>query len=233
VFLGAVRECCLERDPGAARMSAATLTSAARVWGTGKNQPAGDVGLYSTPADWAKLEDVLCRRGAGLLQRQTFDAFHAAATPDLDVATGFNTHFSDQDSAGQQGQGHAHASTELPWPVPLPSGENSSGPQMFHTVSFGGIAHSLLSLVVTSDANVLGASNGTFGWEGLCSTKFEIDPAEELVITWWAAVVPTWRFNVKGLCLPHIFEALTDPNAPHPSASASPTAYRPPTKSTL
>jgi CubicO group peptidase (beta-lactamase class C family) len=226
-LLGTVRECFIERDPGVASMSAATLTSAAQLWGRGKSRPAGDQGLYSTPADWAKLEEALRRRGAGLLQRETFDAFHAAATPDLDIATGFNTHFSDQGPvAGQQGQGQGQASAEAP--LPLPSGENSGGVQMYHSVGFGGIAHSLLSLVVTSEANAIGASLGAFGWEGMCCTKFEIDPVEELAVTWWAAVAPCWRFNLKGLCLPHIFEALTDPNVPHPRASESPTAWRPP-----
>ena len=34
-LLGAARECFIERDPGAASMGAATLTSAERLWGKG------------------------------------------------------------------------------------------------------------------------------------------------------------------------------------------------------
>ena len=97
---------------------------------------------------------------------------------------------------------------------------------MYHSISFGGIAHNLLSLIVTSETNSLGASRGTFGWSGLCGTNYEIDPVEDLAVTWWAAVAPTWRYNVKGLCLPHIFAALIDPNVPHPAAYVSPTAWR-------
>ena len=238
----AIVGCFTERDAGAASMSAETLTPAASVFAHAKSPAAGDQGLYSTPSDWAKLEDALMRRGEGLLQRETFDYFHAAATPDLDLAGGFNTHFSDQgvvagagkhggavaggSGGGDHGQGLSTVAPNPMAPSPQPSGVDSGGPQMFHSVRFGGIAHSLLGLVTTSDANALGASRGTFGWEGMCCTKFEIDPVEELVVTWWGAVAPCWRYNVKGMCMPHIYTALLAPNVPHPHASTSPTAWK-------
>ena len=97
-------------------------------------------------------------------------------------------------------------------------------------MGFGGIAHSLLSLVVTSESNARGALEGTFGWGGMYCTKFEIDPVEELVVTWWAAVAPCWRYNPKGLCMPHVFAGLIEPNVPHPHACTSPTAWKAKTK---
>ena len=220
--LGAALNCFMERDPGVAITSAATLTPGGRVL---QGRPAGDTGLYSTPADWAKLMSCLQQQGKGLLRQETFEFFHAPSTPDLDDVGGYNSHFSDQGSAERPPQQGLLESGS-----PHPTGEHSSGPQMYHSIMFGGIAHNLMSLVVTSEANCLGASRGTFGWSGLCGTNYEIDPVEDLVVTWWAAVAPCWRYNVKGLCLPHVFAALTEPNVPHPYAHTSPTAWRAPSR---
>jgi CubicO group peptidase (beta-lactamase class C family) len=69
-LLGTVRECFIERDPGVASMSAATLTSAAQLWGRGKSRPAGDQGLYSTPPDWAARRGAAAARDVRCLPRR-------------------------------------------------------------------------------------------------------------------------------------------------------------------
>jgi CubicO group peptidase (beta-lactamase class C family) len=87
--LGAALNCFMERDAGVAITSAATLTPGGRVL------KAGDAGLYSTPADWAKLMSCL-QQGKGLLKQETFEFFfmqppHQTLTMWVATTTTFQT----------------------------------------------------------------------------------------------------------------------------------------------
>lgn len=171
------------------------------------NAVQGDGGLFSTPADWHKLCAALLNDGRPLFRRaEAFRALLVPSTPELTAATEFMTHFTDVAEGGAV------------------SGPGSGGPQLFFNLRFGGMAHNLIGEAAVSSCNALGASQGTYGWEGIFTTKYGVDPAERLVYTFWSAVMPCWRFNVKGKCVPMLYRALRTPAVPHPAAFDSPTA---------
>mmetsp|Transcript_31636 Transcript_31636/g.98441 ORF Transcript_31636/g.98441 Transcript_31636/m.98441 type:complete len:451 (-) Transcript_31636:223-1575(-) len=156
----------------------------------GRSPAAGDGGLHSTPEDWHLLMEALVHRGRGLMSEETFSTMTAPATPDL-ADPSFNTHLSDRPDSGGQFLCGSHA----------PLGQ-------------GGLAHSLIGETAVGP-NVLGMRPGAFGWEGMISTKYVVDPREELTVSLWANVAPCWRYALKQEVLPLVYRALSPPAVPH------------------
>ena len=74
----------------------------------------------------------------------------------------------------------------------------------------GGFAHSLCGEVVIDPtlAGIGPCSKGTFGWEGIYTTKFAVDPAADVAFACFSQVHPCWNHNVKAELGPHIFGAV-------------------------
>ena len=58
---------------------------------------------------------------------------------------------------------------------------------------------------VISTNNIAGASIGTFGWEGIFTTKYTIDVQEDMCICFFSNTAPCWRYNFKGEILPLVY----------------------------
>jgi CubicO group peptidase (beta-lactamase class C family) len=180
----------------------------------------GDGGLFSTAADWQCFMQMLVGRGEELMTESTWSTLTRASTPTLDALDVINaitnrkslpevqatrkdlfcTHFADRLDGGM-------------------SGQHSGGTQLFGNFAPGGLAHSLIGEVVTQGGagNCLGASRGAFGWEGIFTTKYMVDPVENgLTICFMSAVAPCWRFNLKLELIPGIYQAITEPECDHP-----------------
>eukprot|EP00041_Stephanoeca_diplocostata_P008927 m.133388 g.133388 ORF g.133388 m.133388 type:complete len:311 (-) comp17540_c0_seq1:2034-2966(-) len=157
----------------------------------------GDSGLFSTPHDWHKLSVMLMRKGIGecgtrVLEEPIIERMLAASTGPLDSLP-FNTHLAD-----------------------LP---NTGGPLLIPPRR--GVAHSLCGLVTTTNDNFMGASAGSFGWEGIYTTKYWIDPVEELVILYFSNVSPCWRWDLHGRVGPLVYDAITTRRTPDIGRSSS------------
>jgi len=187
-----------ENDSGSSHID--TLSKVPGPIGEGGQWPAvGDVGLLSTPADWEKLAQVLLNQGRPLMSENTYKTMTTVQTPVLNGD--FNTHLIDRPQTG--------------------------GRMLFsnyHAMPGGGIAFNLAGEAVVSPMNPYGASHGSYGWEGLYSTKFLIDPIEKLSIHFYSTVAPCWRYDIKGALFPLIYRALLTPIVPHHAAFKSPTA---------
>lgn len=204
---------CSEEDSGApGDLQALTPFSRAR------NPVLGDAGLFSTAKDWHLFSTMLAGKGlcagpggpkdgARLIKEKTWQVLTAASTPDMDAVNAptrgdreklFCTHFSDRADGSNSGPG-------------------SGGPQLFGNLWRGGIAHNLIGYVVTSGGagNSLGASHGTFGWEGIFGTKYIVDPCEGLTVCFMSSVAPCWRFNFMLELLPLVYVAIEDPLTEH------------------
>ena len=60
------------------------------------------------------------------------------------------------------------------------------------------------------DENALSVPKGAYGWEGIFTTKFLIDPKEQMVVTFFSQTLPCWRFNLKAELLPLVYRAIID-----------------------
>jgi CubicO group peptidase (beta-lactamase class C family) len=147
-----------------------------------------DGGLFTTASDWCHFNMMLLAKGAvgssgaRLLSEVSWELMVAPATPDL--STEFNSHWDDA--------------------------PDSSGPALCANHRGGGFAHSLVGEVVTDPARaqqVLGCSAGAFGWEGIFTTKFMVDPASDIGFAAFSQVHPCWAFNLKRELGPLIFGA--------------------------
>jgi CubicO group peptidase (beta-lactamase class C family) len=208
-------------EMGEIRSMRDNLSNLTKLGGFGEgSKKQGDGGLYSTAADWQCFMRMLVSRGEGLITTATWTTLTQASTPTLDaldvidaiakrrsleeiqaVRRGlFCTHYADR------------AGGEL-------SGVDSGGTQLFANMANGGIAHNLIGAVATQGGagNQLGVSKGAFGWEGIFSTKYEVDPAEGgLTMCFMSAVAPCWRFNLKLELIPGIYQAVIAPEHEHP-----------------
>eukprot|EP00931_Biecheleriopsis_adriatica_P102148 TRINITY_DN77163_c0_g1_i1.p1 TRINITY_DN77163_c0_g1~~TRINITY_DN77163_c0_g1_i1.p1 ORF type:complete len:450 (-),score=71.31 TRINITY_DN77163_c0_g1_i1:18-1232(-) len=185
-------KCTFEEDRGAPSSGCLSLMPRTR----GKAKAPGDAGLFSSPEDWNLFMSMLAHRGSGIMAEKTFEVMVAPATPDLSDQI-FNTHMTDAASSGG---------------VAL-CGSNGLGS--------GGFAHSLVSEVVIGP-NIYGASLGSFGWEGLVSTKYMVDPSEGLAVAFWSNIAPCWRYRIKAEALPLVYKAITAPRGSsrlHPNLS--------------
>ena len=145
---------------------------------------AADGGLFTTAKDWGKFMAMLCDKGAHLLSQSAWEVMVAPSTPNL--ATDFNSHWADP--------------------------ADTAGPYLCANHATGGFAHSLCGEVVV-DSSLAGCgpcSNGTFGWEGIFTTKFMIDPMTGVSWAAFSQVHPCWEHNLKAELGPLIFTAMNE-----------------------
>lgn len=146
-----------------------------------------DGGLFTTASDWGKFMAMVCEKGAQLLSQTAWEIMVAPSTPNL--ATVFNSHWTDP--------------------------ADTAGPFLCANHRAGGFAHSLCGEVVV-DSSLAGCgpcSDGTFGWEGIFTTKFMIDPTSGVSWAAFSQVHPCWDHNLKVELGPLIFSAMEERQA--------------------
>jgi len=175
---------CLEQDDGSVGLDDLKKCPMA----TPSGRPSGDQGLRSTPLDWHKFTAMLVSGGRygprlehQLLTSEAFGIMIAVATPPLDDQHGFCTHHTDVEG---------------------------SGLLFFSNQALGGFAQNLIGEVAISDNNCQRVSSGTFGWEGILTTKYAVDRKEGLAIAFFSQVAPCWRYNLGTDFLPLVYESI-------------------------
>lgn len=152
---------------------------------------AADGGLFTTASDFGKFMAMLAQKGehpgGRLLSQSAWEIMVAPSTPNL--AADFNSHWADP--------------------------PDTAGPYLCANHRAGGFAHSLCGEVVV-DSSLAGCgpcNNGTFGWEGIFTTKFMVDPMSGVSWASFAQVHPCWDHNVKAGLGPLIFGAMNSKQA--------------------
>ena len=175
-----------EIERGSPNVESLSLTNLSNL---GRSPELGHGGLFSSPSDWWKLCQMLLNRGYPIMDVSTYSTMVEPNTPELNDHGGFISHRTDNPDTG----GHFLFANFFP----------------------GGIAHNLTGECVISTNNIAGASIGTFGWEGIFTTKYTIDVQEDMCICFFSNTAPCWRYNFKGEILPLVYRSLLEPNVPH------------------
>ncbi|MEM9139032.1 MAG: serine hydrolase domain-containing protein [Pseudomonadota bacterium] len=96
----------------------------------------------------------------------------------------------------------------------LPGDLASMGQPVFAEVAFDGVGFGL-GVSVTVDAGLAKtmSSVGDFGWGGMASTMFWVDPVMDLVAIFYTQLVPSSAYPVRKEFRSMVYSSLTDPRA--------------------
>ncbi|HEU4726788.1 MAG TPA: serine hydrolase domain-containing protein [Kofleriaceae bacterium] len=96
----------------------------------------------------------------------------------------------------------------------LPEGRDLASlatPGSFSETRFEGIGFGLGVYVVTDPVRAqVPSSAGEYGWGGLASTAFWVDPAEDLVVVFLTQLVPSTTFDFRGQLKAIVYGAIID-----------------------
>jgi CubicO group peptidase (beta-lactamase class C family) len=95
----------------------------------------------------------------------------------------------------------------------LPGGQDlaSIARGSFSETRYEGVGFGLgFSVTIDPAKAQVPSSVGEFGWGGMASTAFWVDPVEELVVVFLTQLVPSSTFNFRGQLKSIVYGALVD-----------------------
>ncbi len=144
------------------------------------NTFSGGGGLVSSADDYLKFAEMLRRKGA------------VSGKPGADRVLGSRTH-------------------ALMTANHLPGDIASMGPKAFSETSFEGVGFGLGVWVMLDPAmSGMSGNPGDYGWGGMASTVFIVDPVEDMVILYLTQLVPSSTYPLRKELRALVHQALTD-----------------------
>ena len=87
----------------------------------------------------------------------------------------------------------------------------SMGPATWCETSFSGVGFGLGFAVMLNPARAqLSASVGDFGWGGMASTVFWVDPLEDMTVVYLTQLIPSDAYPLRKELRTLIYQALVD-----------------------
>ncbi len=87
----------------------------------------------------------------------------------------------------------------------------SMGPQTWCETSFSGVGFGLGFSVMLNPATAqMSGSPGDFGWGGLASTVFWVDPVEDMVVLYLTQLIPSDAYPLRKELRALVYQALVD-----------------------
>jgi len=81
----------------------------------------------------------------------------------------------------------------------------------FSEVDYAGVGFGLgFSVKLDQAKNKSLGSEGTFAWGGAASTAFWVDPVEDLTVSFFTQLLPSWTYPIRRELQQLVYQALVD-----------------------